>query len=338
MKRLYYLDHIKVMLTVLVIFHHAALPYSPFSSWPYSPSDRAEMMPWIWHFHSVNASYFMGLYFFISGYFVPRSFDNQGWRSFVQKKLTRLGLPILIISSILSFATGQLEVGHIWFLESLLTFCLIYALFRQLFPPISKQQNLQRITFPGMLAIGLLMGIGGYFIRLVSPQDNWIWLLGIIHIEPAHYLQYIMMFVLGIISYRYQWFDRIKNSTGLCALVIGIALMIGNLLRDNGPWNDFVTEWFGIYESLFCVFFCFGLLWFIGKYANYTNHFLNWCAQQSYGAYAIHLFVLLGIQYATDQVQAVGIIKFLFIGTLTTILSFYLTSLIRKIPGVKRVI
>ena len=147
-----------------------------------------------------------------------------------------------------------------------------------------------------------------------------------------------MMFVLGIISYRYQWLDRIKNSTGLCALVIGIALMIGNLLRDNGPWNDFVTEWFGIYESLFCVFFCFGLLWFIGKYANHTNHFLNWCAQQSYGAYVIHLFVLLGIQYATDQVQAVGIIKFLFIGTLTTILSFYLTSLIRKIPGVKRVI
>ena len=187
-------------------------------------------------------------------------------------------------------------------------------------------------------SLGLLMGIGGYFIRLVSPQDNWIWLLGIIHIEPAHYLQYIMMFVLGIISYRYQWFDRIKNSTGLCALVIGIALMIGNLLRDNGPWNDFVTEWFGIYESLFCVFFCFGLLWFIGKYANHTNHFLNWCAQQSYGAYVIHLFVLLGIQYATDQVQAVGIIKFLFIGTLTTILSFYLTSLIRKIPGVKRVI
>ena len=74
----YYLDTLKVMLTILVVFHHAAEAYSPYSAWVYKPSNKEEMMPLIWHFNSVNAAFFMGLFFFIAGYFVPRSYDKQG--------------------------------------------------------------------------------------------------------------------------------------------------------------------------------------------------------------------------------------------------------------------
>ena len=70
MKRLYYLDYLKVVLTVLVVFHHAALPYSPGSEWAYSTSHPEEMMPWIWPFLSTNAAYFMGLFFLIAGGFL----------------------------------------------------------------------------------------------------------------------------------------------------------------------------------------------------------------------------------------------------------------------------
>lgn len=75
-QRLYYLDNLKVCLTVLVIMHHAGQAYGNGGAWPYTPSNPAESMPWIWHFFSTNAAFFMGLYFFISGYFVPRSFDK----------------------------------------------------------------------------------------------------------------------------------------------------------------------------------------------------------------------------------------------------------------------
>ena len=78
MKRLYYLDNLKVCLTVLVIMHHAGQAYGNGGAWAYTPSNPAEFMPWIWHFFSTNAAFFMGLYFLISGYFVPRSFDKQG--------------------------------------------------------------------------------------------------------------------------------------------------------------------------------------------------------------------------------------------------------------------
>ena len=130
MKRLCYLDNLKVCLTVLVIMHHAGQAYGNGGDWAYTPSNPDEFMPWIWHFFSTNAAFFMGLYFFISGYFVPRSFDKQGAKQFVHKKLLRLGVPLLFMGGIISILSGKAEISHMWFVESLLVFCLVYAVIR----------------------------------------------------------------------------------------------------------------------------------------------------------------------------------------------------------------
>lgn len=335
MKRLNYLDTLKIVLTLLVVFHHAAEPYYPDSAWPYKPSNADEMMPWIWHFLSVNAAFFMGLFFLIAGYFVPRSYDKQGFKVFVQKKLIRLGIPVVIVTAFLTLVTGQMEVGHLWYVETLLVFCLLYALVRQIFLPNKANHDL---SFAVLLVLALVMGIGGHLIRQVSPQDHWIWVLGILHIEPAHFLQYVMMFATGVLAYRFQWLEKMRNGIGAAALAIGVALAIGNYLRDGGAWNDFVYRWFGIYESLLCVFLSFGLLWLFRKFVNQTNAFQSWCAQQAYGAYIVHLFVLLAVQHATDGLLLPGIVKFFLIATIASILSFLLTYLLRLIPGVKRVL
>ena len=337
--RLYYLDNLKVCLTVLVIMHHAGQAYGNGGGWPYTPSNPAEFMPWIWHFFSTNAAFFMGLYFFISGYFVPRSFDKQGTKLFVQKKLLRLGIPLLFIGSIISIMTGKLEIAHMWFVESLLVFCLIYALIRLMASPIDKVCN-SKPTIIGLLIVASVMGIGSYFIRQVSPQDHWIWPFGIIPLpmEPAHYLQYVMMFVLGILAYRFQWLDKMSDGVGLTALLVGIALAIGNYLRDGGPWDAFVWQWFGIYESLMCVFISFGLIWFFRQFVSTTSRFWQWCAAQSYGAYIFHLLLMIVLQNVVDGIWMGAFGKFLFIGVVTTILAFLLTWVVRTIPGVKQVL
>ena len=337
--RLYYLDNLKVCLTVLVIMHHAGQAYGNGGGWPYTPSNPAEFMPWIWHFFSTNAAFFMGLYFFISGYFVPRSFDKQGTKQFVQKKLLRLGIPLLFIGSIISIMTGKLEIAHMWFVESLLVFCLIYALIRLMASPIDKVCN-SKPTIIGLLIVASVMGIGSYFIRQVSPQDHWIWPFGIIPLpmEPAHYLQYVMMFVLGILAYRFQWLDKMSDGVGLTALLVGITLAVGNYLRDGGPWDAFVWQWFGIYESLMCVFISFGLIWFFRQFVSTTSRFWQWCAAQSYGAYIFHLLLMIALQNAVDSIWMGAFGKFLFIGVVTTILAFLLTWVVKMIPGVKQVL
>lgn len=200
-KRETYLDNLKVFLTVLVIFHHAGQAYGNGGGWAYTPGNPEEFLPWIWHFFSVNAGFFMGLFFLISGYFVPASYDRQGGRTFVKKKLLRLGVPLLVFGAIFSAMTGTLEVAHMWFVENLLVFCLLYALVRKFCKPVSEDCK-SRPTVPGLLILGLVIGIGSYFIRKASPQDNWI--MFPIKIEPAHFLQYSVMFVVGILMLGIQ--------------------------------------------------------------------------------------------------------------------------------------
>ena len=129
-----------------------------------------------------------------------------------------------------------------------------------------------------------------------------------------------------------------KNSTGAVSLLIGSALAIGDYVRNDGDWNNFVYQWFGIYESLLCVFFSFGLLWLFREFVNGTNAFQSWCSQQAYGAYVIHLFVLLAVQNATDSIMLPGIVKFFIIGIVASIISFVITYLLRLIPGVKKIL
>lgn len=128
-RREWYLDNLKVFLTVLVIFHHAGQPYSGSDRWIYQPS-LAEYAVWLRNSFAVNASFFMGLYFLVSGSFVPSCCDRHGFRGFVSVKLLHLGLPLVVFTVLCSAATGRVEVGHLWFVEHLLFYSLLYALFR----------------------------------------------------------------------------------------------------------------------------------------------------------------------------------------------------------------
>ena len=333
--REYYLDNLKVFLTVLVIFHHAGQAYGNGGGWAYTPSNPQEFLPWIWHFFAVNAGFFMGLFFLISGYFVPASYDRQGGKVFVKKKFLRLGIPLLFIGIIASAITGTFEVAHMWFVESLLVFCLIYALVRKFCKPISEVCS-SKPTIPGLLILGLVIGIGSYFIRKVSPQDNWIMVP--LKIEPAHYLQYVVLFIVGVLAGRFKWFEKMSNVTGAISLFIGTAFAIGMyVLGDNG-WSGFVWKWYGIYESLMCVFLCFGLIWLFRQVFCSTSPFMQWCAAQSYGAYVFHLFIMLGIQFATDAIWMGAFGKFVFIGISTAIVSYVLTWLVRMVPGMKKIL
>lgn len=339
MNRKNYLDNLKVFLTVLVVFHHAGQAYGNGGSWAYAPSNPEEFLPWIGHFFSVNAAFFMGLFFLVSGYFVPDSYDKQGGTAFVGKKLMRLGIPLLVMGGIISVLSGKLEIAHMWFVESLLLFCLIYALIRWFSKPIGKDCE-STPTIIGLMSVALIMGVGSHLIRQVSPQDHWIWPWGIIPLpmEPAHYLQYVMMFILGILARRFKWLDKLGERVGITSLALGVALVLGIYVRNGGWWDACVWKWFGIYESLLCIFLSFGLLWLFRQYFNRSSRFLSWCAAQAYGVYVIHLLLVIGIQFTFDTIWMGAFGKFLFIGALSTSLSFFLAWILRLIPGVKKVL
>ena len=94
--RLFFADKLKTALTMLVIAHHAGQPYGPTGgSWPVS---NAVQSPLLGPFFAVNAAFFMGLFFLLSGYFVPGSYRKKGGGAFFKGRLIRLGIPTVIFA------------------------------------------------------------------------------------------------------------------------------------------------------------------------------------------------------------------------------------------------
>ena len=86
------------------------------------------------------------------------------------------------------------------------------------------------------------------------------------------------------------------------------------------------------------VFISFGLLSLFRDKVNIGNKALSWLSTQSYGAYIVPLPLMICIQNMFDGVWMGAFGKFMFIGVVTTLLSFTLTWLLRLLPGVKRII
>ena len=87
-----------------------------------------------------------------------------------------------------------------------------------------------------------------------------------------------------------------------------------------------------------CVYVSGGVLWLCREKVNMGNKALSWLSAQSYGAYIVHLPLMICIQNMFDGVWMGAFGKFMFVGVVSTVLSFAFTWLLRLLPGVKRVL
>ncbi|KAL1607990.1 hypothetical protein SLS60_002929 [Paraconiothyrium brasiliense] len=104
MARTHSLDNLRTFLTVLVIFHHASIPYGGLGSWPYKPYSWSPSAPsglssfFLAVFNVTNQTFFMALFFLISGYFSAISASKRPRGIFLKEKAKRLGVPCMMYS------------------------------------------------------------------------------------------------------------------------------------------------------------------------------------------------------------------------------------------------
>src|SRR4030095_3288526 len=100
---------LKVLLTVLVIAHHAGQAYGPTGGrWPIFEAERAAILG---PFFSVNAALFMGLFFMISAYFLPSAFDHKGTWPCLKDRVLRLGIPFVAVGVTIG-GVSRCALGH----------------------------------------------------------------------------------------------------------------------------------------------------------------------------------------------------------------------------------
>lgn len=196
--RLYFADRLKVALTMLVIAHHSAQPYGPTGgAWPVANARHSALLE---PFFAVNAAFFMGLFFLISGLFVPQSYDHKGPAGFLKSRLVRLGIPTAAFALLLtgplnylalndpnsvfaSFVIGPVghtgfdnsltalvsylfHLGwqplfcHLWFLLHLMLYGLVYVLWRKYRPAQQRPDQPAPLPSHGQVIVYLLLLAG----------------------------------------------------------------------------------------------------------------------------------------------------------------------------------
>ena len=99
--RYLFLDNIKVLFTILVIFWHVSVTYMEAGWWYYKEINPIDPISYIifllfTSLAGVFQASLLGLFFLLGGYFTPKSYDRKGIWSFWKERLIRLGIPLLL--------------------------------------------------------------------------------------------------------------------------------------------------------------------------------------------------------------------------------------------------
>lgn len=352
--RIVYVDVIKVFLTCLVVAHHAGQAYGPTGGvWVVSDTVKAN---WLGKFFFINASYMMGLYFFISGYFMVFSLNRKTNTQFIKDRLVRLGIPLLIFTFLIFlpfnyagaapgtnlfhffidtyFNKPPIATGHLWFVASLLLYSFIYLFFfrNQKSETVTGAQKPFRIYYIFIYII--LLTVVSALVRLQYPIDRWrTW---IIPVEVAHIPQYLSLFLIGALFNRFQWLDKFKLHIGLLFFILAVIAYILNERLPGNIKNYWLTESF--VESLLCVGISMALLTLFRHYGNRTNALIRSLSDNAYGIYLFHLLIVIALQKLLLQWNADAGIKFITVTVLGILLSLGISILLRRNRSIKSVI
>ncbi len=363
--RLAFIDNIRVFLTILVIAHHAGQAYGPTGGdWPIFDAERARILG---PFFSINAAFFMGLFFLISGYFLPGAYDRKGAGPFLKDRALRLGLPLLVFGlaafgplTYLDYAGSpegagrsfwsyffrvylgdwRVEFAHLWFIAHLLVYAAGYAAWRRFARPADRR-DARRLPIPSPRAIALYtvaLALVTFAVRVRFPVDRWV-NLGIVPVEVAHLPQYLSLFIIGILAARGDWLRRLPTSTGLTLLALGLGAAALRYAYALGGWgllaaggiNRGSLIWSG-WEAIICVGLCAGLLTLARERFNAQGAILRGLSANAYAAYVLHLWPVVGLQFALASVALPPFAKFALVTLVGVPLSLAVGALIRRLP------
>jgi glucan biosynthesis protein C len=373
-RRLLFIDNIRTFLTVLVIAHHLMIIYSGSGGWIYHDNRQDEITSILggW-FCAVNQSYFMGLFLLISAYFVPGAYDRKGPGRFISDRLVRLGIPLAFYSWILrpllififSDAAGTGSIwswycgvyfrdygiiggGPLWFIEALLLFSLIYAIWRMLrkSPPAAQDGS---APFPGSLAViasAFTLGTASFLVRLAFPVNDTFLPL---NFQFANFSQYIALFILGLVAYRKKWLTAIPDRVGRLWLGIAIALitLYGPIAYFGGGTEDvepFLGGWhwqsliFSMWDAFLCLSMCIGLISLFRRRLDRQGGLARELSHSAYATYLIHEPVISIAAMMAAGLTLYPLVKFALAAVVLIPLCFGLGALFRRLPYADRVL
>ena len=372
-RRLLFVDNIRWTMVILVLTMHATDTYSPFGNWYYT--DRADSSFGTILFFAVYQSFlqafFMGLLFFVSGYFTMQARERKNAAAFVRGRFIRLGIPTLLYMFVIgpltqyylshTWGTGGFahqwlthlrdgewlsETGPMWFCAALFIFSLGFVPAQRALPRASPpDKNLPGRRAMVVFIIGLALST--FLVRIATPENK-----SVLNMHFGDFPQYILMFSVGVVAYRGAWLERfpdwlaVRWSVG--SLIMSVPLL-AILLFARGPAHiekeafnggfNFISATKSLWEAFVCVGMSVGLL---ALYRRALDHQSAWAKYLSDNAFAVYLFhppVLIAIAIALRGFTAPALVKDLALTVAACVAAFLLSGLIfRRIPLLRKIL
>src|ERR1700716_730874 len=369
------LDRARTFLTLVVVLHHAVIPYTYFG--------HTDSKSWIGFDAVVLAtdSFFMAMFFFLSGLFVWPSLAHKAPQIFIRDRLLRLGLPFAIAAfTIIPIAyyaialrqhpdigfaafwwktipVGPWPSGPIWFVWVLLVFdltaSLLYRLSPRLLDPINRM-SLRGFERPAEFFLFLLGVTAGVYIP--AP----------LYFGPSHWFEFGPFDVQANRVLLYAAYFFIGAGVGAANLNRGVLSADGRLAKSGWEWviatlvpycllwvliyikreilgnPPVLPGWYeAIYGFLFVTFsaaMMFAILAFFLRFKRTGWSILDPMQGDAYGIFLVHYPIVLWLQYWLFDFDLPAIVKALVAFVLTVALSWAVTAALRKIPGATRVL
>ena len=274
-RRMYYLDWLRVYLTIMVIcFHTAALLYSGW--WPlnWNAPDWAPHIDLLKRlFTQFNQSYFMGLFFALAGYFCTPSFNRKGVLLYFKDRFLRLIVPLAIYESFFYptlylvaskgyhksekspvelyrhfFTKYQFLTSHMWFVMLLFLFDVLYALVRLVIPPFNRflknkkppKEDARKIRFSNWTMMLYMVGASVLLILLNFVIRIWFrpgkWVPALG--QMAYLGQYLLAYSFGNFLNLVNGIERIPRAFGLVCILPALGSFAAYFVVDRlNPTN-----------------------------------------------------------------------------------------------------
>ena len=375
--RLFYIDNLRVFLIILVIVSHVSLTYGSIegaNEWYYYEANHLISTYSLTIFLAIVTTFLMGLFFLISGYFTPISYDKKGFKSFLSDRFLRLGIPLifyfLVIGPVLNYTKlvkfqnyklsfwnflvrdvlhfKTFDIGPLWFVELLLIFTIIYSLSRLIQEKLSKNK-LNKINVPkNYMILVFIFGLSiiNFLLRIQYPLGK-----EIIGIEIGYMPQFIIMYVIGILAYKNDLLAKLTNFSGRLWIVISaiaillwpVLLICGGALKGYENYFTGGLHWqayfYDLWESIMGIGITIVLLVLFRNKLNQQNKLAKIMSQNVYAVYIIHPLVIVFLSYSIIKVNIHPLLKFVLI-SFTGIFLCFVTSqyIIRKIPLVRKIL
>lgn len=370
--RMFYIDNLRLLFTFLVILHHVCLTYAAHNGWYfyeylYDPFTNLVLNIIM----AVNRTWVIGCFFMISGYFTPGALDKKGTWNFMKDRLLRISVPLALFSLLvrpsivymvnrdaLSQQYTYLEnilmmknvaPGPAWFLEVLLIFSLVYALWRRVRRVLHAGEAAQ-LPFPGsrtILLFILALGAFTFALRFFLPTEKQI-----LHLRLGNYGEYVAFFGAGIIAYRRQWLDKITGAIGTRWTIITAAAacvytcfvvfawssnMSLSFLRGGLSVKTLVATYVGTFIA---VGSNISLVHLFRKYLNAQPGVIRTMARDAYAVFIFHAPVIVTLSYLLQgRLLIHPFVKFVSVFIFGTALCFLICRyIIRKLPYAQKIL